>query len=178
MRRLQVAGLRVRLMGMRKLVFIPVPFVALALALSGCALFQKKATGPVSITGPAEPAPATEFAPAASTGVLGTTRAMSAEALDKTTAEEKAAALAAPAAGAERELGRVVAALGPPGEQGIWLSSGLVKAVAQGRIVTAAGKSLAVELRPGTGGALMSLAAFQALGLSLTELPEVTVFGR
>jgi hypothetical protein len=32
-------------------------------------------------------------------------------------------------------------------------------------------------LRPGTGGALLSLAAFQALGLSLTELPQVTVFG-
>jgi hypothetical protein len=48
--------------------------------------------------------------------------------------------------------------------------------VTQGRIETAAGKSLALELRPGTGGALLSLAAFQALGLSLTDLPEVTVF--
>ena len=48
---------------------------------------------------------------------------------------------------------------------------------AQGRIVTAAGKSLGLELRPGTGGALLSLAAFQALGLSLTELPQVTVYG-
>jgi hypothetical protein len=33
-----------------------------------------------------------------------------------------------------------------------------------------------VELRPGTGAALLSLAAFQALGLSLTDLPVVTVF--
>jgi hypothetical protein len=148
-----------------------------ALALSGCDLFQKKGDGPGSITGPAEPAPATEFALAVSTSVLGTTRATSAEALDKTTAEEKAAALAAPVSGAERELGRVVVALGPPAEQGIWLSSTLVKATAQGRIVTAAGKSLAVELRPGTGAALLSLAAFQALGLGLTELPQVTVYG-
>ena len=148
---------------------------ALALALSGCALFQKE--GRSGVTGPAEPQPATEFAPAVSTSVLGTTRAVSAASLDKTSAEEKAAALAAPASGGERELGKVVVALGPPAEQGIWLSSSLVKDKAQGRIVTAAGKSLAVELRPGTGAALLSLAAFQALGLSLTDLPQVTVYG-
>ena len=157
---------------MRQLVILPV----LALVLSGCALFQKDG-GRSGVTGPAEPQPATEFAPAVSTSVLGTTQAASAEALDKTTAEEKAAALAAPATGGERELGKVVVALGPPAEQGIWLSSALVTEKTQGRIMTAAGKSLALELRPGTGGALLSLAAFQALGLSLTELPEVTVYG-
>jgi hypothetical protein len=47
----------------------------------------------------------------------------------------------------------------------------------QGRAVTAAGQSLTLELRPGSGGALLSLAAFQALGLKLTELPELSVFG-
>ena len=149
---------------------------ATSLALAGCALFERQ-DGRTGVTGPAEAQPATEFAPAVSTSVLGTTRAASAASLDKTTAEETAAALAAPAAGGERELGRVVVALGPPAEQGIWLSSPLVTETAQGRIVTAAGKSLAVELRPGTGGALLSLAAFQALGLSLTELPAVTVYG-
>ena len=158
---------------MRQLVFIPV----FALALSGCALLQKAAGVPGSATGPAEPLPATEAAPAVSTEVLGTTRAVSAEALDRTTAEEKATALASPATGGERALGKVVVALGPPAEQGIWLSSALVTAVGQGRIVTAAGKSLGVELRPGTGGALLSLAAFQALGVALTDLPEVTVYG-
>lgn len=148
---------------------------AMALALAGCGIFQKSG-GSAGVTGPAEPQPATEFAPAVSTSVLGT-RAVSAETLDKTSAEEKAAALAAPAAGGERELGRVVVALGPPADQGLWLSSSLIKSAGQGRIVTAAGKSLAVELRPGTGAALLSLAAFQALGISLTDLPEVTVFG-
>ena len=68
-------------------------------------------------------------------------------------------------------------ALGPPAEQGLWLSTALVSAPVQGRIETAAGKSLTLELRPGTGGALLSLAAFQALGLSLTDLPEVAVYG-
>lgn len=154
---------------------------ACSLTLSGCALFQ--AEGPRSgVTGPAEteaaPEAAPEAVPVVASTVLGTTRAASPEALDKTTAEQKAAALSAPATGGERELGRVVVALGSPAEQGFWLSAPLVKAKAQGRIVTAAGKSLAVELRPGTGGALLSLAAFQALGLSLTELPQVTVYGR
>lgn len=146
-----------------------------ALALSGCALFQKEG-GRSGATGAAEPPPATEFAATAGTTALGA-RAVSAEMLDKTTAEEKAAALAAPAKGGERALGRVVVALGAPAEQGIWLSTTLVTTKAEGRIVTAAGRSLAVELRPGTGGALLSLAAFQALGLSLTDLPEVTVYG-
>lgn len=149
---------------------------ACSLTLAGCALFQ--AEGPRSgVTGPAETEAAPEAAPVVASTVLGTTRAASPEALDKTTAEQKAAALSAPATGGERELGRVVVALGSPAEQGFWLSAPLVKAKAQGRIVTAAGKSLAVELRPGTGGALLSLAAFQALGLSLTELPQVTVYG-
>jgi hypothetical protein len=169
---LRVAKRQVKLQDMRQIAFLSL----FALALSGCALFQKTAEAPGSITGPAEPAPATEFAPAVATAALGS-RAMSAEALDKTTVEEKAAALAAPASGGERELGKVVVALGPPAEQGIWLATSLVSEKASGRIVTAAGKSLAVELRPGTGAALLSLSAFQALGLSLTELPEVTVFG-
>jgi hypothetical protein len=159
---------------MRVFAILPV----LALALSGCAIFQKQepATGPSSITGPSEPQSATESAPAVGTTVLGGP-AVSAEALDRTTPEEKAAALAAPAKVGEAELGRVVVALGPPAETGLWLSSTLVTEIAPGRIVTAAGRSLAVELRPGTGGALLSLAGYQALGLPLTDLPEVTVFG-
>jgi hypothetical protein len=103
--------------------------------------------------------------------------AVSAGALDQTSAEAKAAALAVPAKAGERRLGRVVVALGPPAEQGIWLASALVTKVGQGRVETATGKSLAVELRPGTGGALLSLAAFRALGLRLTDLPEVAVYG-
>jgi hypothetical protein len=150
----------------------------LALALTGCDAFRagEMSGAPQPVTGPSGVQPATEIAAATSTAALGA-RAVSAEALDTTSAEEKAAALAAPAKGGERQLGKVVVALGPPAEQGIWLSSALVTAPGQGRIETAAGKSLTLELRPGTGGALLSLAAFQALGLSLTDLPEVTVYG-
>ncbi|MDP3262815.1 MAG: hypothetical protein U1E06_18080 [Tabrizicola sp.] len=139
--------------------------------LSGCGMLQGK--GPATAT----PA-AVEIAPAVTTSALGALGAQgaSAAALDTTTAAEKAAALAAPAATGERELGRVTVALGPPAEQGIWLRTGLVSEAVMGRVLTAAGKSLALELRPGSGAALLSLAAFQALGLGLTELPQVTVF--
>jgi hypothetical protein len=145
------------------------------MTLSGCGLFQGKG-GPLSITGPSVPDPAVEVAAPSAATALGA-QAVRAEVLDKTTPQERAAALAAPASGAERALGRAVVALGPPAEQGIWVKTALVSAVVMGRVVTADGTSLAVELRPGTGGALLSLAAFQALGLPLTELPEVTVYG-
>ena len=100
----------------------------------------------------------------------------SAAALDQTSAAQKAAATAAPTAGAERDLGTVIVALGSPAEQGFWLRSALVTAPATGRVVTTAGKTVNVDLQPGTGGALLSLAAYRALGLRLTDLPEVTVF--
>jgi hypothetical protein len=157
---------------MRHVVIIAV----LVTNLAGCAQLQPVEQGGGSITGPSAAQPATEFAPAAASAALGA-RSASASALDTTTAEEKAAALAAPAAGGERALGTAVVALGPPAEQGLWLSSPLVTRVAQGRVVTGSGQSLAVELRPGTGAALLSLAAFQALKLPLTELPQVTVYG-
>ncbi|MFP5479335.1 MAG: hypothetical protein ACLGIE_06540 [Alphaproteobacteria bacterium] len=147
----------------------------LALGLAGCGEVTGGNREPV--TGPSAPQPATEVAPAVGATALGA-RAVSAAALDTTTAEQKAAALSAPAATGERSLGKVVVALGPPAEQGLWLSTALVDAPVQGRIETAGGKSLTLELRPGTGGALLSLAAYQALGLSLTQLPEVTVYAR
>jgi phage terminase large subunit-like protein len=149
--------------------------IAGLVALSGCSLLTGEG-GLAPLAGPSEPGMATEIAPSVTTTTLGA-QAVSADALDTTTPQEKAAALAAPATGGERKLGRVVVALGPPAEQGIWLKTALVTAPVMGRLVTAAGTSLAVELRPATGGALLSLAAFQALGLKLTDLPEVTVYG-
>ena len=114
-------------------------------------------------------------APLEATEVLPPPGAQTAAALDTTTAAEKAEALAAPVAGA-RELGKTSVALGSPAEQGFWLKSALVSAPAKGKVVTAGGASVAVDLQPGTGGALLSLAAYRALGLNLTDLPEVTVF--
>jgi hypothetical protein len=102
--------------------------------------------------------------------------ARTADALDTTTAEQKAAALAAPETAAERELGSVAVSLGAVTEAGFWLRTALVSAPASGRVVTASGKSVQVELRPGAGAAQLSLAGFRALELDLTLLPEVTVF--
>lgn len=146
------------------------------LGLTGCGLWPLKSpfrADPITGSDPAQ-ARAASAAP----GVMAAlgTRSARPEELDTTSAAEKEAALAATATSGERTLGTAVVALGPPAEQGIWLKTALVTEVVQGRVETAAGQSLAVELRPGTGGALLSLAAYQALGLPLTDLPEVTVF--
>ncbi|UWR16776.1 hypothetical protein [Sulfitobacter sp. M368] len=105
--------------------------------------------------------------------------AQSAEALDTTTAEQRAAAVAPPAA-PTRDLGRTVASLGSPTEPGLWLKTPLVKAEAQGRVTNPAnGKSSLVTLipldGPATGGSRVSLSAMRLIGASLTDLTEVTV---
>ncbi|MES2665998.1 MAG: hypothetical protein V4712_07855 [Pseudomonadota bacterium] len=156
---------------------IPIALI-LALSVSGCSVLDRfrAPRAPLPAAPTAGSGLATEFAPAVETSVLGAT-GQSAAALDTTTTAEKQAALAAPVAGAERQLGRAVVALGSPAEQGLWLRTALVTSDTKGRVVTASGQSLAVDLRPGAGSAQLSLAAFQALGLGLTSLPEVTVFG-
>ncbi len=140
----------------------------------GCAVLNRLApvpsAPPVAEAAPA-PLPAAVAAPPA---VLGAGR--TAAALDTTSAAEKSEALAAPVAASEQSLGKVAVSLGSPAEQGFWLRSSLVKAPGKGRVETAGGKSVAVDLLPGTSGAQLSLAAFRALGLSLTALPEVTVY--
>lgn len=136
------------------------------LPLSGCGMFNRLTAPAVAAPPPvAAAAPLTAIAPIAAT----------ADALDQSTPEQVAAATA-PVAGEERELGRVVVALGSPAEQGFWIKTPLAVVAGKGRVVTADGKSVNVDLQPGSGGALLSLAAFRALGLGLTDLPEVTVF--
>lgn len=139
-----------------------------ALPLAGCSLFQQ----PGAVETP--PVAAATPTPPVARPVMG--QGVSAAALDTVSAEEKAAALAAPKPAASKELGKVVVALGPPGEAGLWLKAPFVTAVGKGRVVTGSGQTLAVDLMPGTGGALLSFAAFRALNLPLTDLPQVTVF--
>ncbi|NEX45359.1 hypothetical protein [Pseudotabrizicola algicola] len=153
-------------------------FILLSLVLtvtSGCAVLDRMKSGdaasaPASGRATAESVPVA-IAPAP---VLGAGR--TAAALDTTSEAQKQAALAAPAASGERQLGKVSVSLGSPAEPGIWLRSALVSAPGKGRVVTASGQSVAVDLLPGQGAAQLSLPAFVALGLSLTALPEVTVF--
>lgn len=104
--------------------------------------------------------------------------ARTAEAFDTTTAAQRAAAVqAAPTAGAV--LGQTVASLGNPAEPGFWLRTGLVQTVTPGRVSAGSGAGVAVELRPSGnpagGGSQLSLAAFRALNLSLTDLHRLEV---
>jgi hypothetical protein len=140
------------------------------LSLSGCAMLQRdEAPAPASDL-------ATEFAPAVETQSLEAMGAgQSVAALDQTSAAEKTAALAAPASGGV--LGTQVVALGSPADPGLWVQTSLVSAVRNGSVKAPDGQVLAVELRPGSGAALMSLSAYQALGISLTELPQMQVLG-
>ena len=142
-------------------------------ATSGCAVLDRLKPAPKPAPVAAAPEVAAPVAPAPAP-VLGASN--TAASLDTTTAAQKEAALAAPAAATETALGKVAVSLGSPTEPGIWLRSALVKAPGKGRVVTAGGASVAVDLLPGTGSAQLSLAAYRALGLSLTDLPEVTVF--
>ena len=103
--------------------------------------------------------------------------ARTAEEFDTTTAEDRAAAVAAPVG--EQQLGTTIASLGSPTEPGIWLRTGLVTELVQGRAAYQ-GTSVNVELRPSGGpasaGSQISLAAMRLLGAPLTGLPELTVF--
>ncbi len=102
-----------------------------------------------------------------------TTGGQNAAALDTDSAAQKAAAVAAPNAG--QVLGTVTVALGSPAQQGLWLKSNLVAAPTQGRAVLANGAGVNVDLLPTDGGATLSFSAYRALGLGLTDLPQVQV---
>lgn len=148
-------------------------FLSTSLALiSGCAVIDRLKLRDRDI--PA--APESVVAPPQNPVVLG--EGTSAATLDTTTAAEKEEALAASAPAAERTLGTVAVSLGSPAEQGFWLRAALVTTPGKGRVVTQSGQSIAVDLIPGESGAQLSLAAFRALGLSLTDLPEVTVYAQ
>ncbi len=105
--------------------------------------------------------------------------AQTAEALDTTTAAQRAAA-SAPATTGVRKLGTTIVSLGSPAEPGLWLKTPLVQAEAQGRVTNPAnGKSSLVTLipidGPATGGSRMSLSALRLIEASLTDLTEVEV---
>ncbi|PZX47118.1 hypothetical protein LY56_00412 [Roseinatronobacter thiooxidans] len=102
------------------------------------------------------------------------------EALDQVSAEERAAALA-PASASTQPLGETLAALGSPAQTGLWLRTGLVTSVTQGRVELPDGSaSLRVELRPSGAeagaGSQLSLSAFNSLGQPLTQLVRLRVF--
>jgi hypothetical protein len=104
--------------------------------------------------------------------------ATSVEALDTTTAAQKEAATSVAPSLDETQIGQTIVSLGNPTEPGFWVRGGPVKAAAAGRVETLGGASVQVDLMPGDGPAQLSLAAYQALGLNLTDLVEVRIFAR
>jgi len=155
---------------------------AAGLVLAGCGdmrLFAPRDRAPdVGVSVPAADTLRPEARPAAG-GLRPPAGARTAAAFDTTTAAERVAAVAPPAAPA-RELGRTIAALGNPAESGFWLSTGLVDTARDGRVTHApSGASVRVELRPSGrapgSGSQLSLPAFRALNLPLTDLPELIV---
>jgi len=141
----------------------------ITLALSGCD------TNP--FTPATAPPPAQVAAAVTPQRIAPPAGSRTAAAFDRTSEAEKAAALAAPASGTT--LGQVTVSLGNPAEQGFWLRSGLVKEKRAGVVKLASGKTAQVDLLPLTGGGpQLSLAAYRALGLGLTDLPQVTVLAR
>jgi hypothetical protein len=153
-----------------------VPLFLAVVLIPGCSVFErivpKRAEAPAPVVeAPVDPVPSeTAVAP------MGATGATTAAALDQTTTSEKKEALAVAPTTGERDLGRLAVSLGNPAEQGFWLRTTLVTAAGKGRVETSGGQSVAVDLLPGESGAQLSLAAFRALGLNLTDLPEVSVF--
>jgi hypothetical protein len=105
--------------------------------------------------------------------------ARTADALDTTTAEQRAEA-SKPAEAGAKSLGTTVASLGSATEPGLWMKTPLVKSEMQGRVTNpATGKSSTVELipldGPASGGSRMSLSALRLIGASLTDLTKVEV---
>ncbi|WP_128254262.1 hypothetical protein [Falsirhodobacter deserti] len=133
------------------------------------------------VSNPFRAAPAERPAPATTTStasaVVGQSAARSVESYDLTSEAERQRALSTPADAGADQLGQVVVALGNAAEPGFWLRSSLVKQPQKGRVETAGGQSVAVDLLPGAGSAQLSLAAYRALGLGLTDLPQITVYG-
>jgi hypothetical protein len=102
--------------------------------------------------------------------------------LDTSSPQERARAQAA-GTGGGTVLGETLASLGSPTEQGFWLRTGLVNRVQQGRVERAGStETLQVELRPSgnapESGSQLSLAAFRALGVPLTELVPLRVLAQ
>ena len=126
------------------------------------------------------PAPAPEPEPEAVEISVPTGGAQTAEALDTTSAAERAEAASADAGGAV--LGRTVASLGDVAEPGFWLKTPLVSKKTTGKVeYPETGQSAQVDLipidGPDTAGSRMSLAAMRLIGAPLTGLPEVVVYG-
>lgn len=148
-------------------------FLGLAALLAGCAIGR--------------PEPLALYSP---TGELltGGGGSLPAEEVPDAAVAEGADALAETAVVADEDVvapdfppvnGITVASLGDATDPGMWIETPFAQIEMPGRVISESGRIVEVTLRP-SGGALgsgsrLSLAAMQALGLSLTDLATVTV---
>jgi len=161
------------------------PILRLLGALALLALAACTPGGKVPQDGPRSPGAADGNAQAAAGTVTAAARpspaARTASEFDTTTRAQKAAAAAPPSTG-ERRLGTTIASLGDPSQPGFWIKTPLVQSEADGRIVNPAnGRSAKVRLIPLAGpasaGSQVSLPALQLIGVSLTDLAGIEVYG-
>lgn len=101
---------------------------------------------------------------------------------DVASAEEREAAVAAPAPAATAgSIGTTVASLGDPGRSGFWLETPLVSEPTRGSVLyRPTGRRLNLDLipiaGPASGGSRISLSAMRMLDAPLTSLPQIEVF--
>ncbi|WP_297768512.1 hypothetical protein [uncultured Roseovarius sp.] len=146
--------------------------IAVGMALGGCAQVERVFAPQAAPEAGAEPPVAETPAPV---------RPNTPDALDTVTPQERAAARREAATSAARDLGTTIASLGAPGEAGLWLKTPLVDVAGRGRVDYApSGQSVAVDLIPLAAergaGSQLSLAAFRAIEVPLTALPELRVY--
>ncbi len=144
-----------------------------AALLSGCAEFDPFAQRTAAV-----PAPAT--APQTSTRPPLTGAPRTVDDFDRTTAEERQAAVATPPA-ASGSIGTTVASLGDPARPGFWMETPLVREPTRGSVLyRPTGRRLNLDLipieGPPSGGSRLSLSAMRMLDAPLTGLPQVDVF--
>lgn len=107
--------------------------------------------------------------------------AVTVEALDTTTPEQRREAVAEAPTSGDGRIGSTVASLGAPGEPGFWIKTPLVSEEQTGRLVyVGSGRSVQVKLLPSGGpsggGSQVSLAAMRLLDAPLAGLAELVVY--
>ena len=107
--------------------------------------------------------------------------AVTVEALDTTTPEQRREAVAEAPTSGDGRIGSTVASLGAPGEPGFWIKTPLVSEERTGRLVyVGSGRSVQVKLLPSGGpaggGSQVSLAAMRLLDAPLAGLAELVVY--
>ena len=151
------------------------PALLIALAVTGC--------GPLASGAREQPdaGPTRPMARPLVATIAPDRSARTAEEFDTTSKSQRQQAVAA-ATGKAPVLGRTIASLGDPSRPGFWLETALVKGASKGSVVNPAnGNKVAVDLIPIDGtpssGSRISLAAMRVLGVALTDLPELVVYG-